>query len=202
MSKHTLLYFGSFNPIHIGHMAIANYAMTQEIADELWFMVSPQNPFKQGDLLAPAADRFEMVRIAIRESGLEETISANDTELNLPAPSYTIQTLDVLWARYPERTFSLLMGEDNLATVNQWKESERILTRCPVYVYRRSGNHLAHTHHNLYNIHHLTDVPMLEISSTHVRGLLAAGKKIPALLPPGVYQFITTYGLYRINSKH
>ena len=199
MKKRTLLYFGSFNPIHIGHLAIANYAMVSGIAEELWFVVSPQNPFKAGETLAPQEERLEMVRMAIRESGLNGMMCASDVEFGLPAPSYTIRTLEKLWSDYPDREFSILMGEDNFASIERWKEPERILENCPVYVYRRSGNQPMNTHYNVYNIHLLTDVPLLEISSTQLRGLLAAGKEIPALLPPGVYQFIKTHGLYRIN---
>jgi len=202
MKTRTLLYFGSFNPIHIGHTAIANYAVTAGLADELWFIVSPQNPFKPADSLVSPNDRLEMVRIAIERSGLEERVFACDVELHLPTPSYTIQTLEALWISHPDHEFSILMGSDNFACIGKWKEAERILEKCPVYVYERLGRIPIEIPHNLYNINRIPDVPLLEISSTQLRKMLAEGKYIPALLPPGVYDYIKAHGLYRIDDKH
>ena len=201
MKIRTLLYFGSFNPVHIGHTAIANYAVAEGLADELWFVVSPQNPFKPSDSLADAAHRLEMVRVAIGQSGLAGRISATDVELHLPTPSYTIQTLDALWKACPEREFGLLMGSDNLAGVRQWKEAERILKHCPVYVYDRPGCSDAEIPQG-YNIKRISNVPLLEIGATRLRHWLAEGKYIPALFPHGVYDYIEEHGLYRIDNKH
>ncbi len=194
----TLLFFGSFNPIHIGHLAIANYAMIAGIAEELWFVVSPQSPFKTADSAVGAAHRVEMVRRAVERSGLRRCMSVCETELHLPVPSYTIQTLDALWAAWPQREFAILMGGDNLAGIHQWKEAERILARCPIYVYDRPGAE-SKIPEGKNNIHRLTGVPLLEVSSTRIRALLAEKKYIPALLPPGVYDYIEAHGLYRID---
>lgn len=199
--RRTLLFFGSFNPIHIGHTAIANYAIASGLADSLWFVVSPQNPFKPADSLVSAAERLEMVETAIRETGLEQRMSVSDVELHLPTPSFTINTLEALWKTYPEREFSILMGADNYTCIGKWKESERILEKCPVYIYGRTGSEVE-IPHNLPHIHYLTDAPILDISSTQLREWLAAGKYLPAMFPPGVYSFITKHGLYRIDSKH
>ena len=196
----TLLYFGSFNPIHIGHLAIANYAMISGIADELWFVVSPQNPFKPADSLVPAADRVAMVRLAVERSGLEDRIAVSDIELRLSVPSYTIQTLEALWMTYPGREFAILMGSDNLIDIPKWKEAERILERCPIYVYDRPG-FVAEIPED-HNIKRLEDTPVLEIGSTRLRKWLIGGRYIPALLPPGVYEYIKENGLYRIDDKH
>lgn len=198
----TLLYFGSFNPVHVGHMVIANYTITSGITDELWFVVSPQNPFKPADSLVTPADRVEMVRLAIEQSGLEERVFVSDVELHLPVPSYTIQTLEALWTTYPDREFAILMGSDNFACVQKWKEAERILEQCPVYVYDRPGYTDIEIPQNLYNIHRIPDVPLLEICATRLRQMLAEGKYIPALLPHGVYDYIKEHGLYRIDDKH
>lgn len=200
--RRTLLYFGSFNPIHIGHLAIANYALVSGMADELWFVVSPQNPFKPADSLVSANERIDMVRIALEESGLEERMAVSDVELHLPTPSYTIQTLEALWTSHPDHEFAILMGSDNFACIEKWKESERILARCPIYVYDRPGCRVEGIPHNLSNIHIIPDVPLLEISATQLRQLLVEGKYIPALLPHGVYAFIKEHGLYRIDNKH
>ena len=197
----TLLYFGSFNPIHIGHLAIANYAVISGIADELWFVVSPQNPFKPADSLVPAADRVAMVRRAIERSGLEGRIAVSDIELHLPVPSYTIQTLEALWATYPGREFAILMGSDNFHLISRWREADRVLSNCEIYIYDRPGFE-AELSGPRNRIHRLTGVPLLEIGSTHIRKLLAQEKYIPALLPPGVYEYIKEYGLYRIDDKH
>ena len=198
----TLLYFGSFNPVHIGHLAIANYAMISGVADELWFVVSPQNPFKEIEGLVAATDRVEMVRLAIEGAGLQERICVCDIELRLPVPSYTIQTLEALWAAQPEREFAILMGSDNLADIPRWKEPERILARCPIWVYDRPGSEAETIGYDSVAIHRLAGAPLLEISSTRLRALLAEEKYIPALLPGGVYDYIKKYGLYRIDRKH
>ncbi|MDR0954654.1 MAG: nicotinate (nicotinamide) nucleotide adenylyltransferase [Rikenellaceae bacterium] len=201
--KRVLLYFGSFNPIHIGHTAIANYAMASGIADELWLVVSPQNPFKPTDSLVSATDRVEMARLAIEQSDLAEQIVVSDVELHLPIPSFTIQTLETLWESYPEYQFSILMGSDNFASVGKWKESARILARCPLYVYDRPGCPFAEVPVEMaVAVHRLTEAPLLEIGSTRLRKMLFDGQYIPALLPPGVYHYIKTHGLYRINDKH
>jgi nicotinate-nucleotide adenylyltransferase len=196
--KRTLLYFGSFNPVHIGHLAIANYAMVSGIADELWFVVSPQNPFKPADSLVSAADRVEMTRLALDRTGLDERVGVSEVELHLPVPSYTIQTLEALWAAYPERRFAILMGSDNLLGIPRWKEAERILQRCPIYVYHRPGFETERIDNR--NIIELNDAPVLEIGSTRLRKWLAEGKYIPALLPSGVYEYIKEHGLYRIDN--
>ena len=199
--KRTLLYFGSFNPVHIGHMVIANYVMAKGLADELWFVVSPQNPFKPADSLVAPNARLEMLGIAIEQSGLEERVSVSDVELHLPTPSYTIQTLEALWTSYPDHEFAILMGSDNFACIQKWKEAERILEKCPVYVYDRPGSSTEIPSH-LHTIHVIPDVPLLEISSTRLRKMLVEGKYIPALLPHGVYDYIKEHGLYRIDNKH
>ena len=202
MKTRTLLYFGSFNPVHIGHMVIANYVIASGLTDELWFVISPQNPFKPADSLVAATERLEMARMAIEQSGLEERVSATDVELHLSTPSYTIQTLEALWTAYPEREFGILMGSDNFACIQKWKEAERILENCPVYVYDRPGFIPSEIPPDLYNIKRIPDVPLLEISATRLRSLLAEGKYIPALLPHGVYDYIKEHGLYRIDNKH
>lgn len=194
----TLLYFGSFNPIHIGHLAIANYAMISEIADELWFVVSPQNPFKEADSLVSAEHRIAMVRRAVESSELDR-ISVSDIELRLPTPSYTIQTLEALRAEFPDREFAILMGSDNLAEIDQWKNHTKILNEYKIYIYNRCECHIKKDLYNNKSIIPLKDTPSLSINSTQLRTWLAEEKTIPALLPNGVYKYIKTHGLYRIN---
>ncbi len=196
--KRTLLYFGSFNPIHVGHLVIANHVIASGITDELWFVVSPQNPFKPADALASAADRVGMVRLALEKAGLSERISVSDTELHLSVPSYTIQTLEALWAAHPDRKFSILMGSDNFHYIHQWKEAERILEACEIVIYERPGHPIPEG--NLHNIKRLEEAPVLEIGSTRLREWLAEGRYIPAMLPAGVYQYIVEHGLYHHKS--
>lgn len=194
--KRTLLYFGSFNPIHVGHMVIANYAMANDLADELWFIVSPQNPFKTEEVLAPEQDRMEMAKIAIRETEMQEMAYACDIEFYLPTPSYTIHTLRKLWEQHPDREFSILMGSDNMADLAKWKDYQQITQKCRIFVYPRSGTSSPDKGYDAANITLLTDAPVLEMSSTQIRGMLAEGKKIPALVPHGVYEYIVRKRLY------
>lgn len=159
-------------------------------------MVSPQNPFKPAEALAGAADRLAMARIAVERSGLTGRVWASDVELALPAPSYTIRTLRALWEAWPERRFSILVGSDNLPEIRNWKESEAILARCPIHVYERPGFPIDGADDLIFTP--MEGAPLLEISSTRIRGLLGQDRPIPALLPPGVYDYITEHGLYRI----
>jgi len=163
----------------------------------VWLVVSPHNPFKPAGTLVEAADRLAMARIAVERSGLTGRVSVSDIELGLPAPSYTIRTLRALWEAWPERRFSILVGSDNLPHIHLWREAECILARCPICVYERSG--FPMTKDNKLNYTPMEGAPLLEISSTQIRDLLERQKPIPALLPPGVYDYITEHGLYRID---
>ncbi len=185
------LFFGSFNPIHVGHLIIANYMANFTELDEVWFVVSPQNPFKEKKSLGNMYDRLEMVNLALEGA---EKLRASDIEFKLPKPSYTIDTLVHLEEKYPNRDFVLIMGEDNLAGFTKWKNADIILRDYRIIVYPRPGydggdlkDHPSVT---------MTDTPVMELSSTFVRKAIKEGKNIKFFIPDKVLEFIDKKGLY------
>lgn len=190
--KHVGLLFGSFNPVHIGHLALANYILEYEKPDEIWFVVTPLNPFKESDDLLDENLRIEIIQLAIE---MEPRFKASNFEFSLPRPSYTIDTLDRLTQKFPRNEFSLIMGADNLLAIDKWKEPERLLQQYRLLVYPRPGYPLeqAKTHPNIQII----QAPLFDISSTMIREALHASKNIRFLLPHGVYDFIREKRLYQ-----
>lgn len=186
------LFFGSFNPVHTGHLIIANYMANFTDLDEVWMMVSPHNPLKDQKGLANMYDRLEMAKIAAENA---EHIRVSDFEFQLPQPSYTIDTLTHLSEKYPGRQFSLIMGSDNLQSLKKWKNYELILRDYHIYVYPRPGfenseflQHPAVT---------LTDSPLVEISSTFIRKALKENKNVQFFVPDAVLAFMESKSLYR-----
>jgi nicotinate-nucleotide adenylyltransferase len=186
------LFFGSFNPVHIGHLIIANYMATQTDLNKVWLVVSPQNPLKPKATLARDYDRLHLVRLGIGDNPLLE---ASSVEFNLPRPSYTVDTLAYLWERYPEWEFALIMGGDNLATLHLWKNYEVLLERCDIYVYRRAlaapGPLEKHPRVRMCS------APLLDISSTYIRACLRSGKSVRYLVPDAVFEYLEGSSLYR-----
>ncbi|MFN7117839.1 MAG: nicotinate (nicotinamide) nucleotide adenylyltransferase [Saprospiraceae bacterium] len=187
------LFFGSFNPVHVGHMIIGNYMATQTDLQQVWFVVSPQNPLKPKRTLLRDYDRFHLVQLAI---GDNLNLRVSDIEFSLPKPSYTIDTLAVLKEKYPDKQFVLIMGGDNLATLPKWKNYELLLKDNEIYVYDRpdydKGELVTHP-----NVHIYDEVPMMEISATYIRDCLKNGKSIQYLVPDAVYQYLTHTNLYK-----
>ncbi|UYZ58876.1 nicotinate (nicotinamide) nucleotide adenylyltransferase [Hymenobacter latericus] len=178
------LLFGSFNPIHIGHLILANYMATQTDLDAVWLVVSPQSPFKVGEELLPEQERLALVNLAIAGN---PQLQASDVEFGMPRPSYTIDTLDELRARHPGTQFVLLMGGDNLPGLPRWKAAERLLSEVDIYVYPRPGADLpAELPANV----RLVPAPLLDISATFIRATVRAGKSIRYLVPDAVLQRI------------
>ncbi|WP_294589146.1 nicotinate (nicotinamide) nucleotide adenylyltransferase [uncultured Bacteroides sp.] len=186
------LFSGSFNPIHIGHLALANYLCEYEGLDEVWFMVSPHNPLKSEEELMDDEFRLELVKLAI--DGYSK-FRASDFEFRLPRPSYTVNTLDELKRQYPEHTFHLIIGSDNWALFPRWYESERILAENRIIVYPRPGYPVdkAALPENVM----LTSSPVFEISSTFIREALNEGKNICYFLHPAVYARLKALATYR-----
>lgn len=186
------LYFGSFNPIHIGHLAIANFVTEYSTIDQLWFMVSPQNPMKPQQSLLADHHRFEMVYRAIEDF---PDMKASNFEFSLPKPSYTINTLTHLTEKYPQHSFVLIMGADNLETFSKWKNYELILEQFSIIVYPRpsfTGGELSnHPKVNLIN------APIMEISASFIRKAIKDGKDIKAFLPWKVWNYIDEMNFYR-----
>lgn len=187
------LFFGSFNPVHTGHLLIANYFVQFTDLAQIWFMVSPQNPFKVNDQLVDETIRLHLMQLAING---DNRFVASDFEFTLPRPSYTVNTLKALRSQYPKLTFVPIIGGDNLQSFHLWKEYNDILQNHEVFVYRRAGFHenpLLANHPKIK----IFEVPLLNISSTYVREMLQAGKSIKYLVPDKVDEYIHQHNLYR-----
>lgn len=186
------LFFGSFNPVHVGHMIIANYMVQHSDMDELWMVVSPHNPHKNKKSLANNYDRLHLVKLAI---GDNENLKASDIEFGLPQPSYTVDTLAYLKEKFPTREFSLIMGGDNLGTLHKWKNYEVLLENHSIYVYNRPGYDLGDLkdHKNVT----ILDAPLLEISASYIRKEIKANRSIEYLVIREVAEQIELSGLYR-----
>ncbi|MBL7802329.1 MAG: nicotinate-nucleotide adenylyltransferase [Saprospiraceae bacterium] len=186
------LFFGSFNPIHVGHLIIANHMATRTDLDKVWLVVSPHNPLKPKKSLARDHDRLHLVRLGI---GDNPRIEASNVEFGLPKPSYTIDTLAFLKEKYPDREFALIMGGDNLATLDQWKNYEQLLASYDIYVYRRPGIEPGpFASHPRVRI---CDAPLLDISATYIRECLRQGQSVRYLVPDAVYEYLESGSLYK-----
>ncbi len=192
MNKRIGLFFGSFNPIHCGHLIIANYIVEYSDIDELWFIVSPHNPLKNKSQLANEYHRLEMVNLAITDY---EKFKVSDIEFHLPKPSYTIDTLTALSDQYPHYQFSIIMGSDNLATLSKWKNYNRILKNYSIIVYpRKNFNPDKNDYSEKVTI---VDAPLIEISSTFIRKAIHEKKNVRFFVPEKVWQYIIDCNLYR-----
>jgi nicotinate-nucleotide adenylyltransferase len=185
------LFFGSFNPIHIGHLIIANTMATSTDLQQVWFIVSPQNPFKKNNSLLHEFDRHTMVERAIADN---HRLKVSDIEFGLPKPSYTIDTLTVLADKYPEHEFVLIMGEDNLVQFENWKNFEKILEFYKIYVYPRP-NTAPHNFENHDNVK-FVEAPLLDISATYIRKRLMEQKNIKYLVTDLVESYINLKKFY------
>lgn len=185
------LFFGSFNPLHIGHLIIAESVLNETDLKEVWFMVSPQNPFKKKASLLDEYDRLRMVELAVEE---HERLRASNIEFFLPKPSYTIDTLTHLTDRYPKHEFCLIMGEDNLQHLHKWKNYEAILEHYPIYAYPRQGSdgEKFEQHPQVTPF----EMPLLDISATRIRKMLKEGKSVRFLVHDKVRDYIEAGNLY------
>ena len=190
--KSTALFFGSFNPIHVGHLIIANTIIQQEGIDEVWFVVSPQNPLKERTTVLPDHHRMQMVRRAIEDN---YRLRACDIEMHLPVPSYTVVTLAALAEKYPDREFCLVMGSDNLATFRRWRNYEYILENYRILVYPRPGSERCELRDHPSVT--MVDVPMMDISSSYIRQQIAARRDVRYLLTEPVYKYLTEMHFYQ-----
>lgn len=186
------LFFGSFNPIHIGHLIIAQHVLEHAGLDRIWFVVSPHNPLKERRTLARDSDRLHLVRLAIEDN---PRFHASNVEFQLPKPSFTVDTLAYLREQYPETAFHLLMGGDNLATLAKWKNHEILLRDYPILVYRRPGQ--PDTPFDQHPGVRFFDAPLLDISATFIREQIREGKSIRYLVPDAVFAYLEGSALYR-----
>lgn len=192
--KRVLLYFGSFNPVHRGHIALAEYAVESNIADEVILIVSPQNPHKQSDELAAEFSRYEMCQAACQASKYPEKILVSAVEFTLPRPSYTIDTLKFLSENFGDKmAFSLLMGADNVERFDRWKSYEQILESYPIFVYPRRG-YAVEKFADKVTV--LADAPLFDYSATDVRTAITEGGDISEMVIPEVESYIKLNKIY------
>lgn len=191
MAQTTGLLFGSFNPVHTGHLIIANYFVENTAVDDVWFVLSPQNPFKTEEKMLDDRARLSLLELATKDN---PAFSVCDLELDMPKPSYTLHTLKALREKYPEREFILMIGSDNLEAFDKWKDYEKLLDLIKIYVYPRSAEvkspFLSHPNVSLIR------APLLEISSSSIRQALRGGKNPRYLLPDSVLEHIREHGYF------
>jgi nicotinate-nucleotide adenylyltransferase len=185
------LYFGSFNPIHVGHLILSNHILNESDLEKIWFVVSPLNPFKEPENLINEYDRLHLVQKAIED---DARLKASDIEFLLPKPSYTIHTLAYLEEKYPDHSFSIIMGSDSFQNLDKWKNSEIIIKNYSIIIYKRPGFQI----NNKLNANiQIMDAPLLEISSTHIRELVRTGKSIKYLVPSSIEEEILASGFFK-----
>lgn len=184
------LYFGSFNPIHIGHMIIANHVLSHCNIDRLWFVVSPHNPLKESSSLLNENHRLHLVRLAIEN---ESKFKASNIEFSLPRPSYTIDTISYLSDKYPQHEFSIVMGSDSFFNIKKWKNYKELLKQCKIIIYKRPG---FEPDISLSKNIELVNAPLLDISSTYIRNLIKEKKSIRYLVKDEVMEDILANGYY------
>jgi len=189
------LFFGSFNPIHIGHLILANYILENSDMDELWFVVSPQNPFKEKKSLLKDHNRLDMVQLAVKNY---PKMRASNVEFSLPQPSYTTDTLTYLHEKYPDHSFSLIMGEDNLGSLHKWKNFENLIKNHHIIVYprmfegeKKDPEYLQHENISLI------EAPVIELSATEIRNMIKDGKNVRPMLPPEVFDYLDGSSFYK-----
>jgi nicotinate-nucleotide adenylyltransferase len=188
------LYFGTFNPIHVGHLIIANHLAEHSDLEQIWMVVTPHNPLKQKNTLLDDYQRLHLVRLATEEYN---KIKPSDIEFKLPQPNYTVNTLAHLLEKYPQHEFSLIMGEDNLKSFHKWKNYEYILQNHDIYIYPRvsegDDNSAFENHPRIHKI----DAPVVEISATFIRENIKNKKNIRPLLPHNVWEYVDHNNFYK-----
>lgn len=189
------LYFGSFNPVHIGHLIIASHVAQHTSLKQVWFVVSPQNPFKKSAGLLNEYHRLHLIRLAIEG---ENNLRASSAEFKLPKPSYTVDTLAYLKEAHPDHEFSIIMGSDGFQNLDKWKNYEVITANHTIYIYKRPGFEITKDHGARIEI---LDAPLLEISSTRIRELIKNKDSIRFLVPDVVKEEIERNGYYRGSSE-
>ncbi|MBT8318368.1 MAG: nicotinate-nucleotide adenylyltransferase [Lutibacter sp.] len=188
------LFFGTFNPIHIGHMIIANYIVEFSDLDEVWFVITPQSPFKQKMSMLSNHHRLSIANIAVENY---PKLKTSDIEFNLPQPNYTINTLAYIEEKYPEKQFCLIMGEDNLKGFHKWKNYQTILQNYELYVYPRISKEQTESRFSNHKKVHKVNAPIVQISSTFIRKAIYEKKDISTMLPASVWNYIDEMNFYK-----
>ena len=187
------LFFGSFNPIHVGHLILANYMIEETDLDQVWFVVSPQSPHKNKSSLLNEYQRLHLVELAIEDN---PNFRASNIEFSMPKPSYTVDTLSVLHDKFPKHNFTLIMGGDNLKTFHKWKNAETILAYHHIYCYNRpeatEGELFAHEKVKLF------DAPQMKISASHIRKQIRKGQSVKYIVPENCLVYLDSIGAYKV----
>ena len=197
MSKKVGLFFGTFNPIHVGHLIIANHMAESSELDEVWLVVTPHNPHKKKNNLLEDIHRLAMVRIATEAY---PKLKASTIEFDLPQPNYTVNTLAVLEEKHPDKKFCLIMGEDNLKNLHKWKNYEVILERHPIFIYPRISNNSESKSNSILERNNsvtFINAPIVELSSTFIRNNIALNKNIQPMLSKNVWHYIDEMNFYK-----
>ena len=197
MNKKVGLFFGSFNPIHVGHLIIGNHMAEFSDLEEVWFVVTPHNPHKKKNTLLEDTHRLAMVRIATESY---PKLKASTVEFDLPQPNYTVNTLTVLEEKYPTKEFCLIMGEDNLKNLHKWKNYEVILERYPIFIYPRISKNTEDNSNSILNKNNsvtFINAPKVELSSTFIRKSIALNKNIKPMLSKNVWHYIDEMNFYK-----
>lgn len=188
---HIGLYFGSFNPIHIGHLIVANHIVENTEVDKIWFVVSPHNPLKDAHSLLNEYHRLHLVELAIED---DTRFRASNVEFHLPKPSFTIDTLTYLVEKFPLEKFSVILGSDSFQNIHRWKNFENLVAHYSFIVYNRPGFDIKETHGADITV---MDAPLLQISSTYVRQQIKTGKSVRYLLPEPVFRYVEDNRYYK-----
>ena len=188
------LYFGSFNPIHIGHLVIANHLAEYSDLDQVWLVVTPHNPFKKKSSLLDNYQRLEMVYRATKDY---TKLKPSDIEFNLPQPNYTVNTLAYLQEKHADHEFALIMGEDNLKNFHKWKNYEVILENHDIYVYPRISENKTESQSTEHKKIHPVNAPIMQLSSTFIRNAIKEGKNVKPMLPEFVWEYLDEMNFYK-----
>ena len=201
MIKNVGLFFGTFNPIHVGHLIPANFMAQQSGIDQVWMVVTPRNPFKEKDTLLEDIHRLALVREAVDSNPL---LDVSTIEFDMPQPNYTVNTLALLSEKHPDKTFSLIMGEDNLRSFHKWKNYEAILENHEVLVYPRvytESEKIETTERTKEMLNHSkinkVEAPLMKISSSVIRTMISEGKDVQYILTPEVFKYVDEMNFYR-----
>jgi nicotinate-nucleotide adenylyltransferase len=190
------LYFGSFNPIHNGHLIIANHILNETDLDKIWFVISPQNPFKPSSTLLNEYDRLHLVQKAIEG---DDRLRASEIEFSLPKPSYTVHTLTYLQEKYPDYSFRIIMGSDSFQNIEKWKNADVLIKNYEFIIYKRPGFEIDNKSNAKVNV---MNAPLLEISATYIRELVRQGKSIKYLVPQNVEEEILSLRFYKKSNQN
>lgn len=192
---HIGLFFGSFNPIHTGHLIIAQHIANLPEVDQVWLVVSPHNPLKTKSSLAKDYDRLHLVNLSVEDN---PKIKSCSIEFHLPQPSYTIDTLTHLAEKYPQHQFSLIMGSDILPTLHKWKNYEQILKNYKIHIYHRAGASVPEEFVNHVAIQ-FCDAPLLEISASYIRACIREGRSIRYMVTDKVFEYLEGSNIYKLK---